>query len=62
MSTFEVTFKLLRFASTTISQLADASLIDNTAYQGRAFDQGATEVDFGTSKPETSIGVSEVFS
>lgn len=43
---FEVTFKLLRFASTAST---DASLYgDNSNFQGRASNQGAVENDLGT--------------
>ncbi len=50
-STFEVTFKQMRFANTlTIVSLAG---------QGRAIDQGSEVVDFGVSVPSPDIGLRE---
>lgn len=48
---FEITFKLMRFASTlTVS----GPLYDNNNFQGRAYNQGAGEVDLGTATLEVS--------
>ena len=49
---FEITFKQLRFASTS---LAKTGLYDNNNFQGRASAQGADQVDQGTTtlKPST---------
>lgn len=46
ISDFEITFKLMRFAATS---LASTGLYDNNNFQGRASSQGADEVDQGTS-------------
>jgi hypothetical protein len=46
---FEVTFKMLRFAST---QAVSQSTYDQSSFQGRTFNQGASEVDLGTSTLE----------
>lgn len=48
---FEVTFKLMRFASTLT---ATNPLYNNNNFQGRAFNQGADVVDLGTSTLEVS--------
>jgi hypothetical protein len=49
---FEVTFKLMRFASTQLAQ--NQQLSDNNNFQGRAFSQGAPTVNLGTSTLEAS--------
>ncbi len=49
---FEVTFKLMRFASTQLVQ--NQQLYDNNNFQGRAFNQGAPTVDLGTSTLQIS--------
>jgi hypothetical protein len=49
---FEIQFKLLRFAST--QSVLQTSLYDNNNFQGRAFNQGAPEVDLGTNTLEPS--------
>lgn len=48
---FEVTFKLLRFATT---QIATNTLFDNNNFQGRAYNQGAAEVNLGVNQLEVS--------
>lgn len=53
ISTFNVTFKQLRFASTAITA-ADNSYSDNNNFQGRAFNQGAPPVDLGTNTLQQS--------
>lgn len=50
---FEVTFKLLRFAST------ETALTSTPILQGRSGIQAASLVDLGTSTPQPSIGVGE---
>lgn len=49
---FEITFKQIRFASTALVDQSQYS--DNNNFQGRAFNQGAPEVNLGTSSLETS--------
>jgi hypothetical protein len=51
ISTFEVQFKQMRFAST---QLESTQIYDNANFQGRAGSQGASEVDLGTSTLQES--------
>lgn len=48
---FEVTFKLMRFAST---QITSDQLFDSNNFQGRALNQGAPIVNLGTSTLEAS--------
>lgn len=52
ISDFEVTFKQMRFASTAL--VGDSQYSDNNNFQGRAFNQGASEVDLGTKTLEPS--------
>lgn len=51
ISDFEVTFKLMRFAST---QIATNVLYDNNNFMGRTFNQGASNVNLGTSTLQVS--------
>jgi hypothetical protein len=58
VTTFEVTFKLMRFAEARLAFSEGESVtFDNNNAQGRAFDQGAPEVDLGTSTPTSSISL-----
>ena len=49
---FEITFKLMRFAST--QSVANIGLYDSNDSQGRLLSQSSEEVDLGTSSVETS--------
>jgi len=49
---FEITFKLMRFAST--QSVANIGLYNSNDAQGRLVSQGSEEVDLGTSSVETS--------
>jgi hypothetical protein len=51
ISDFEVTFKLMRFAST---QVSTNELYNSNNFQSRAFNQGASVVNLGTSTLESS--------
>lgn len=51
LSTFKVTFKQMRFASTLAQTIA---LYDNTSFQGRLLSQGSSQVDLGISTLEQS--------
>lgn len=51
VTSFEITFKLMRFAST---QIETTQLYDSSNFQGRAAAQGASEVDLGTSTLQPS--------
>lgn len=50
---FEVTFKLMRFAATQL--VADQLYSDNSNFQSRAFNQGASPVNLGTSPLQPSL-------
>lgn len=52
ITNFEVTFKLMRFATT---QTVSGELYNNNNFQGRAYNQGAKEVDLGTSTLSESL-------
>ena len=60
VTSFEVTFKIIRFAETqsVFDTEGESVIFDNNNAQGRAFDQGAPEVDLGTSTPVPSISLS----
>lgn len=49
---FEVTFKLMRFASSQIQ--SNVALYDNTSFQNRLGSQGADQVDLGTNNLQPS--------
>lgn len=50
---FEVTFKQMRFADTleTFAPTGNEFIYDKNQFQGRSFNQGAPQVDLGTSTP-----------
>lgn len=50
---FEITFKQMRFAETLVVQGEQTTYYDSTQFQGRAFNQGAPEVDLGVSTPSS---------
>ncbi len=51
ISDFEITFKLIRFATTSTTGTV---VYDNTQFQDRLFTQGADPTDLGTSTPQLS--------
>jgi hypothetical protein len=51
---FEVTFKLMRFASTQVVFEGEGVQYDNNNFDGRASDQGSKEKDLGSNALETS--------
>lgn len=56
ISSFEITFKLLRFAESAVA----LGPLNPTAMQGRAFDQASSLTSLGTSTPPPSIALSSV--
>ena len=48
---FQVTFKMMRFASTR--DIGGGTQYDNSQFQGRLYNQGATEINFGSQAPPT---------
>lgn len=53
---FEITFKMMRFAQVVRSN----AIYENSQFQGRALNQGATETNLGVQNPVDSIGLSSV--
>ena len=64
ISDFEITFKIMRFASTITEQSAGpVTLGDSSNYSGRAGNQASTNVNLGITTPEAaSISSSQLYS